>query len=114
MFELNRATTAEEVNALFAAAAAPGSPLAGILGYEPLPLVSTYNPLAQLKTHAQQMPEKTAIVDGSAAWNYAQLWAGVEQVAAQLAGRGAGEGDIVAVYAPRCAQLPLALLALPR
>ncbi len=40
VFELNRATTAEEVNALFAAAAAPGSPLAGILGYEPLPLVS--------------------------------------------------------------------------
>lgn len=40
VFELNRATTAEEVNALFATAAQPGSPLAGILGYEPLPLVS--------------------------------------------------------------------------
>ncbi len=40
VFELNRATTAEEVNALFAAAAQPGSPLAGVLGYEPLPLVS--------------------------------------------------------------------------
>lgn len=40
VFELNRATTADEVNALFAAAAQPGSPLAGILGYEPLPLVS--------------------------------------------------------------------------
>ncbi len=40
VFELSRATTAEEVNALFAAAAQPGSPLAGILGYEPLPLVS--------------------------------------------------------------------------
>ena len=40
VFELSLATTAEEVNALFAAAAAPGSPLAGILGYEPLPLVS--------------------------------------------------------------------------
>lgn len=40
VFELNHATTAEEVNALFAAAAQPGSPLAGILGYEPLPLVS--------------------------------------------------------------------------
>jgi glyceraldehyde 3-phosphate dehydrogenase len=40
VFELNRATTAEEVNALFAAAAQHGSPLAGILGYEPLPLVS--------------------------------------------------------------------------
>ena len=40
VFELNRATTADEVNALFAAAAAPDSPLAGILGYEPLPLVS--------------------------------------------------------------------------
>ena len=39
VFELQRATTAEEVNALFAAAAAAG-PLAGILGYEERPLVS--------------------------------------------------------------------------
>ncbi len=41
VFELNRATTVEEVNALFEAAAAPGSPLAGILGYETRPLVSS-------------------------------------------------------------------------
>ena len=42
VFELERATTAEEVNALFAAAAA--GPLAGILGYETRPLVSAdYN-----------------------------------------------------------------------
>jgi glyceraldehyde 3-phosphate dehydrogenase len=39
VFELQRATTAAEVNALFAAAAASG-PLAGILGYEERPLVS--------------------------------------------------------------------------
>ncbi|MEZ5854997.1 MAG: hypothetical protein R3D67_09750 [Hyphomicrobiaceae bacterium] len=39
VFELKRGTTAEEVNALFAAAAASG-PLAGILGYEARPLVS--------------------------------------------------------------------------
>ena len=38
VFELERATTAEEVNALFAAAAR--GPLAGILGYEERPLVS--------------------------------------------------------------------------
>ena len=38
VFELQRATTAEEVNALFAAAAK--GPLAGILGYEERPLVS--------------------------------------------------------------------------
>ena len=38
VFELNRATTAEEVNALFKAAAL--GPLAGILGYEERPLVS--------------------------------------------------------------------------
>jgi glyceraldehyde 3-phosphate dehydrogenase len=38
VFELQRATTAEELNALFAAAAA--GPLAGILGYETRPLVS--------------------------------------------------------------------------
>ena len=38
VFELQRTTTAEEVNALFKAAAA--GPLAGILGYEERPLVS--------------------------------------------------------------------------
>jgi glyceraldehyde 3-phosphate dehydrogenase len=38
VFELRRETTAQEVNALFAAAAA--GPLAGILGYEVRPLVS--------------------------------------------------------------------------
>jgi glyceraldehyde 3-phosphate dehydrogenase len=38
VFELQRTTTAAEVNALFAAAAA--GPLAGILGYETRPLVS--------------------------------------------------------------------------
>jgi glyceraldehyde 3-phosphate dehydrogenase len=38
VFELNRETTADEVNALFQKAAA--GELAGILGYEPLPLVS--------------------------------------------------------------------------
>ncbi len=38
VFELERATTAEEVNAAFAAAAA--GPLRGILGYETRPLVS--------------------------------------------------------------------------
>ncbi len=38
VFELQRATTAEEVNALFAAAAR--GPLAGILGFEERPLVS--------------------------------------------------------------------------
>jgi glyceraldehyde 3-phosphate dehydrogenase len=42
VFELERDTTPEEVNALFAAAAA--GPLAGILGYETRPLVSSdYN-----------------------------------------------------------------------
>ncbi len=41
VFELQRATTAEEVNALFKAAAQPGAPLAGILGYEERPLVSS-------------------------------------------------------------------------
>jgi glyceraldehyde 3-phosphate dehydrogenase len=39
VFELQRATTEEEVNGLFARAAAEG-PLAGILGYETRPLVS--------------------------------------------------------------------------
>lgn len=38
VFAVKRETTKDEVNALFAKAA--GGPLAGILGYEPRPLVS--------------------------------------------------------------------------
>ncbi len=41
VFELQRPTTIEEVNALFRDASQPGSPLAGILGYEERPLVSS-------------------------------------------------------------------------
>lgn len=40
VFELQRATSVEEVNAMFMAAAASGSPLSGILGFESRPLVS--------------------------------------------------------------------------
>ena len=39
VFEVNRATTVEEVNAMFEAAAQ--GPLEGILGYETRPLVAT-------------------------------------------------------------------------
>lgn len=52
VFELERATTAAEVNALFEAAAQ--GPLAGILGYEPRPLVSI----------DYQGDTRSAIVDG--------------------------------------------------
>ena len=41
VFEMARTTSAGEVNELFRAAAAPGSPLAGILGFEERPLVSS-------------------------------------------------------------------------
>jgi glyceraldehyde 3-phosphate dehydrogenase len=40
VFEMQRATTVEEVNAAFSAAAAGPGPLVGILGYEERPLVS--------------------------------------------------------------------------
>jgi len=40
VFEVERETTVEEVNGLFAAAAAPGGALHGILGHETRPLVS--------------------------------------------------------------------------
>jgi glyceraldehyde 3-phosphate dehydrogenase len=52
VFELERAATAQEVNALFEAAAK--GPLAGILGYEPRPLVSI----------DYQGDTRSAIVDG--------------------------------------------------
>ena len=52
VFELARETTAAEVNALFEAAAR--GPLAGILGYEPRPLVSV----------DYQGDTRSAVIDG--------------------------------------------------
>jgi fatty-acyl-CoA synthase len=46
---------------------------------------------------AQRLPEKTAIVCGEVRWSYAQFDALCDQVAAGLAGIGAGKGDRVAV-----------------
>ena len=61
VFELQRGTTAEEVNELFAAAA--GGPLAGILGIEHRPLVSV--DFANDSRSAVVDAPSTMVTDGS-------------------------------------------------
>ena len=67
VFEMRRETSAEEVNALFAAAAA--GPLAGILGYETKPLVSA--DYARDTRSAIVDAPSTMVTDGTALKIYA-------------------------------------------
>lgn len=88
---------------------------AGIAAVDPtenLPVQPGYNPLARLQTLAVEIPEKTAIVDAVSTFSYAQLWQSVQATAHAIANKGVREGDVVAIYAPRSAQLPLAIFAI--
>lgn len=79
-----------------------------------LPAHSGFDPFVRLETFASQMPIKMAIKDTEVTYSYGQLWSSVQSLALMLAKSGVREGDVVAVYAPRCAQLPLAMLSILR
>ena len=52
--------------------------------------------------HADRWPEKPALIDGPTdrSLTYAQLGSAVRAVAAGLAARGFGRGDVLAIYSP--------------
>ena len=52
--------------------------------------------------HADRWPDKPALIDGPSdrTLTYAQLRAAIRAVAAGLAGRGFGHGDVLAIYSP--------------
>ncbi|MBX6367866.1 MAG: AMP-binding protein [Rhodospirillales bacterium] len=53
---------------------------------------------ASIKFHATRTPGATALIYEGAHISYAELWQRVQALAAWLAGRGIGEGDVVAVF----------------
>ena len=64
-----------------------------------------------LLEHARDLGDKPALVDGSTGRTlpYRQLAAGVERVAAGLAERGFGHGDVLAVSSPNLPEYALAV-----
>ncbi len=59
-----------------------------------------------LETSARDRPDGTAIVQGPARMSYRELDARAQAVAAHLAGRGIGPGDIVALACPNIPAFP--------
>jgi acyl-CoA synthetase (AMP-forming)/AMP-acid ligase II len=64
-----------------------------------------------LLEHARELGDKPALVDGPSGrtLSYRQLAEGVERVAAGLAARGFGPGDVLAISSPNLPEYPLAL-----
>jgi len=61
---------------------------------------------------AAELGDKPALIDGPGGrmLTYAQLGAGVDRVAAALAARGFGKGDVLGLFAPNCPDFAVALL----
>ena len=61
--------------------------------------------------HAERLADQPALIDGASgrAVTYGALAAGVERVAAGLAGRGFGRGDVLALHLPNLPEFPIAL-----
>ncbi len=61
--------------------------------------------------HAERLADQPALIDGASGrtLTYGALAAGVERVAAGLAGRGFGRGDVLALHLPNLPEFPLAL-----
>src|SRR5579859_6974081 len=62
---------------------------------------------------AQQRGDKPALIDGPTGRTitYRQLAAGIRRVAAGLAARGFGKGDVLAIYSPNIPEYPIAFHA---
>jgi acyl-CoA synthetase (AMP-forming)/AMP-acid ligase II len=61
--------------------------------------------------HAERLADQPALIDGvtGRALTYGALAAGVERVAAGLAARGFGRGDVLALHLPNLPEYPMAL-----
>ena len=62
--------------------------------------------------HADRWPDKPALIDGPTdrTITYGQLRAAVTRVAAGLAARGFGKGDVFAIYSPNLPEYAVAFM----
>jgi acyl-CoA synthetase (AMP-forming)/AMP-acid ligase II len=67
---------------------------------------------ALLLRHAERLGEKPALIDAPSgrSYTYGQLGRAARQIAANLASRGFGQGDVFALYAPNSPEYVLAML----
>src|SRR5262249_7707945 len=63
--------------------------------------------------HAERLAEQPALIDGATGrtLTYGQLAKAVQHVAASLARRGFGKGDVLALYSPNLPEYPIPFLA---
>jgi amino acid adenylation domain-containing protein len=66
--------------------------------------------LSAVRRWCAATPDAVAVQDGERAMSYHQLWQAAEQASADLVAAGVGPGDVVAVAAPRSAELAVTVL----
>jgi cyclohexanecarboxylate-CoA ligase/acyl-CoA synthetase len=64
-----------------------------------------------IERHAEQAPQRVALIGPGMSWSYAELHARVLDLAAQLRARGIGRGDVVAIQLPNLPEFVLTYLA---
>jgi mycobactin peptide synthetase MbtE len=96
-------------------AALPADALAMLRGWDgPTVELGSAGVAERVLNHAASCPVVVAVRDGRTELTYAELATASATLAAELAGRGVGRGDIVAVQLPRGCELVVALLAVLR
>ncbi|WP_245687670.1 non-ribosomal peptide synthetase [Rhodococcus phenolicus] len=109
---------AEYVRLLDAALATPGRPVGDLAVPDARPLgtaeVTPRTLRDLLAGTVAAHPHRIAVQAGPVAWTYAELDARATRIASELAGRGVGRGDLVAVAVPRSEYWPLALWAVTK
>ncbi len=74
-------------------------------------LSRTHLPLAGVYRHAHELPDSTAMVDGTTRITFGEFLERIQQAAARLAAAGVERGDRVALVAGNCSEFPVAVYA---
>jgi acyl-CoA synthetase (AMP-forming)/AMP-acid ligase II len=77
----------------------------------PEPEVPDFDLVSFVLRHAGRLADRPAVIDGASGRTvtYGELAGGVERVAAGLAARGFGRGDVLALHLPNIPEFPMLL-----
>jgi amino acid adenylation domain-containing protein len=79
---------------------------------EPLPVGGEQPLLDRMAISAERCPDRIAVAGTESFWTYRQLALRSNELANHLVAAGIGPEDVVALYAPRCGELAIALLGI--
>ena len=86
--------------------------------YGPLQIVKLFDPqrsvLTQFRALAEAAPDRIALVDGTTAVTFGEVWVRAGSIAARILGSGVVRGDVVALALPRSIELMIATIAVLR